>query len=107
RRQKFIRHHLLLGTGMQILMNNIHRKMMSKSERKILSTMKAQIVMIGMLNEQIQSRSKPGLPSPPSPSIIFFGSLPFKTLNRLFGTENATLGFTFLRNSRSSASGSA
>ena len=45
---------LRFGKGMQILMKNIHRKIRSKSDRKMFRQMNAQIVMIGRLKLQIQ-----------------------------------------------------
>ena len=66
---------------MQILMNNIHRKIRSNSDRKMFRQMKAQIVMIGRLKLQIQ----PTVNEPPPdglPSSRSFGLAEEQVLQR-------------------------
>ena len=66
---------------MQILMKNIHRKIRSKSDRKMFRQMKAQIVMIGRLKLQIQ----PTVNEPPPddlPSSRSFGLAEEQVLQR-------------------------
>src|SRR4051812_3271468 len=79
--------------------------MMFRMPRIILSRMNAQIVMIGMLKPQIQSSVRPPLFFLPSPFISVSGSWLRKFASDA-GTENATLGLTFLRNPGANGSGS-
>lgn len=77
------------GMGMQILINAIQKNTMFNNEMKIFNTKNAQIVINGILNEQIQV-----IPTPPPPG---GGGVPFDkpvrlappmAFIRLCGTEN-------------------
>ena len=90
---------------MQILMKNIHRKIRSKSDRKMFRQMKAQIVMIGRLKLQIQ----PTVNEPPPddfPSSRSFG-LPRSRFCSAGGSSKATFGLSERSRVRSVTSGSA
>src|SRR5262249_3659494 len=95
--------HFGFGIGMQILMNAIHLNTRSNSDRKMPSTRKAQIVMIGI--EKLQSHAIP-IPPPSSGGGFFSMSagLPRSRLASEGGTSNATFGF-ILRKSRGLGSG--
>src|SRR5215469_18839547 len=83
---------------MQILMNSIQCRNRSNSPRKMLSTINAQIVIVGIL--KLQSHISPsdilegdGLPDNAPLASMFIA------LNRSPGMAKATLGARFLRES--------
>src|SRR6516162_3525261 len=75
---------------MQILKNGSQKKMMASNEKKMLSTKKAQMVMRGMLNPQIQSMVMP--PPPLLPFIIPDRLEPCMAFISPAGTANEALG---------------
>src|SRR5262249_55770948 len=84
---------------MQILMNSIHERKMSNSDRKMLSTMNAQMVMVGILKLHSHPRpsDKPagaGLPESADFASIFMAS------NRSGGMAKATFGLRFFSESK-------
>src|ERR1700722_5540332 len=89
---------------MQILMNGSQKKTRLSSVRKIFRTKKAQIVISGMLNPQIQLSWIPP-EGGPDPAVRPERLVPWIAFMSPAGTAKEQFGFAFLRKLRSVGSG--
>src|ERR1017187_125404 len=84
--------------GMQILMKSIHDRNRSKSDRKMLSTMNAHMVMVGILKLHSHIRPSEEPPGDGLPASADLASI-CMALKRSSGMAKATLGLRAFRES--------